>query len=851
MGSGVDRSEATARTRATARAASIAAVVSLFLLAAALCLTRVTDTDLWWHLATGDLIRATGDVPRSEPFSYTVLGHRWVDVHWLFQVALSFLYGLGGMGALTALKALLVLGLLSFLYARGRRLAGPGAVVAVLLLATLACQERFLMRPEIVSWLLLALALAAIERALDEERIVARRRILWVVLPLVQVLWVNVQGLFMIGPVMLALALLASLAWPRRSDFVDRTVDLLVSLAIVSGACLFNPYGALALRLPIDQLLRHLGGRTLLSRTIAEFQPPLSGYLMTPAIEAFVALAALTALALAADAPRVRPFDLLATVATFYLACRARRNIPIFAIAAVPVLLRSGASAAARFAATVEEIVDLWRWTNPASAARWRAGARAVTSAWRAAGGAATALALVGLGLTYDVVSNRFFLRSPTERWWGSGTIPHYFPDEAARFVDASGIPGQVFHPLAGGGFLIHAWGGQRKVFIDGRNDPYLDGVLEAYLKAIAEPSAFEDLVRRYQITTVLWPHQRALEAKPLLAYLARGKGWILVHLDPGASVYLRADVPFPALLAAAPFRAGRERAEVYGDLERGLLDRPFSGPPIREIALAEFLSVSGDPRGAEIFYRRALDHLPGGSAAVLHDYALALERQGRVAEARAAHEAALRVDPGFLPSVVSIGAFLLDEGKLDEARRWLGRAYRGGERGVLLMTARARLLDREGKPAEAVAAYQEALRGAPRNTTLLRDVGSFYARHDQPEAALGFYAEAAAADPDDPRTAREMAGLLRMLGRPGAALDVARDAARRVVETIEAGRTAGEDDRQVVMIAARLEARAGNRDRAAGLIAILARAGLLEEAEVRGDPDLRTLPAPGGAAPP
>src|SRR5207245_1392428 len=83
----------------------------------------------------------------------------------------------------------------------------------------------------------------------------------------------------------------------------------------------------------------------------------------------------------------------------------------------------------------------------------------------------------------------------------------------------------------------------------------------------------------------------------------------------------------------------------------------------------------------------------------------------------------------------------------------------------------------------------------------------------------LGFYVEAAAADPDDPRTAREMAGLLRILGRPGAALDVARDAARRVVETIEAGRTAGEGDRQVVMLAARLEARAGNRDRAAGLI--------------------------------
>jgi len=45
------------------------------------------------------------------------------------------------------------------------------------------------------------------------------------------------------------------------------------------------------------------------------------------------------------------------------------------------------------------------------------------------------------------------------------------------------------------------------------------------------------------------------------------------------------------------------------------------------------------------------------------------------------AHEAALRIDPRFLPSLAALGAALLDEGKVDEAERRIDAAYRGGER--------------------------------------------------------------------------------------------------------------------------------------------------------------------------
>lgn len=592
-----------------AKAAALVAVAALFLLVLALSHTWATDTDLWWHLASGDLIRRTGEVPRSDPFSYTVIGHRWIDIHWLFQVVLSALYEAGGVRALDVARSAILLGIFAWLFRRCRRDAGFSTVVGVLFMVALASQERFLTRPEIVSWAFLLAVIAALERALDAgSGAGARARSLFLVLPALTIAWVNVQSLFILAPIFIVLALLASLVelvrarpgsfWtaagaPAAWSDPDRPIALLVALAVSVVACLVNPYGAAALRLPLENFFVALGGKSLLSRTIAEFQPPLSGYMVTPAVVAFVVLAAATALALLADAGRVRALEVLVSAATLVLALRARRNIPIFALTAAPILARHAA-------ALLKPLTDRMA----------RAGGRD-----RAAIAAPAVLAAAALWMTFEVASNRFFLLRPTERWFGSGEIPDYFPEDAARFVGASGIPGNVFHSLWAGGYLIHAWRGERGVFIDGRNDPYLEDILPAYLKAIADPSAFEETVQRYQITAVIWPHHRVLEGRRLLAYLARAPGWILVHLDPAAAVYMRADIVSAARLKESPFPPGRDPADTYRILARALDRRPFSGPPIREVALGEFFRVSGDQAGSEFFFQRALEKMPRGAA--------------------------------------------------------------------------------------------------------------------------------------------------------------------------------------------------------------------------------------------
>src|SRR5580704_4591238 len=42
--------------------------------------------DLGWHLAAGDLIRARGNIPFHDPWSFTSDGRQWFNLSWLWDV---------------------------------------------------------------------------------------------------------------------------------------------------------------------------------------------------------------------------------------------------------------------------------------------------------------------------------------------------------------------------------------------------------------------------------------------------------------------------------------------------------------------------------------------------------------------------------------------------------------------------------------------------------------------------------------------------------------------------------------------------------------------------------------------
>jgi len=66
--------------------------VFVFALSLFTLVVRVTiDTDMWWHLGTGDWILERG-IPHGDVFSFTVPGREWITHEWLTQIIMALLY---------------------------------------------------------------------------------------------------------------------------------------------------------------------------------------------------------------------------------------------------------------------------------------------------------------------------------------------------------------------------------------------------------------------------------------------------------------------------------------------------------------------------------------------------------------------------------------------------------------------------------------------------------------------------------------------------------------------------------------------------------------------------------------
>jgi hypothetical protein len=161
----------------------------------AFALTPLEDPDTWFHLAGGRFMWETGHWPATNTFSFAVPDYPYIDLHWVFQIALYTVYRLGGVNGCIALTIVLVLATTALVYATAVRLAPPIVVAPVLVVALTIASPRFVPRPEIVSFALLGAYLWILER-----RPIGRS--IYVLVPL-QVLWVNSHGLFAVGLVLM------------------------------------------------------------------------------------------------------------------------------------------------------------------------------------------------------------------------------------------------------------------------------------------------------------------------------------------------------------------------------------------------------------------------------------------------------------------------------------------------------------------------------------------------------------------------------------------------------------------------------------------------------------------------
>lgn len=194
----------------------------------------ILDSDPLWHLAAGDLIRHTGTLPESDPWSFTSDGYRWLNIAWGWDVAASWLREHLGWRGPAALNAVTIAATLALIFTHCA-LRGGSTYLALLVTFGGLSTLIFTLRPLQLSHLMVALwALLLGQVARD-----ARRTRWLIALPPLMLLWVNSHGGYIMGFVLLGAFGLQALI--TRNWLLFRPL-FITGLACLAAICL-TPYG--------------------------------------------------------------------------------------------------------------------------------------------------------------------------------------------------------------------------------------------------------------------------------------------------------------------------------------------------------------------------------------------------------------------------------------------------------------------------------------------------------------------------------------------------------------------------------------------------------------------------------
>jgi hypothetical protein len=478
-------------------------LLAAFLLAALFGTRLLNDADLGFHLKSGEWIVENHWAPSTDSFTATRSGQPYLDMEWLYQLFLYLGYRLGGYSLLTLGHTALALLAFFVLWVRLKGTGSPvGMMVPVFIVAVLASEDRFRVRPEVLSWVLLGLTLWILEtRARGGKDRLG-------LLPVLQWVWINTEGLFFIGPAVMGIYLLSE--WFDGKNKDPRLGRIfLFSL----GACLLNPHLLKGLAFPLS-FLSALGSSEVFKYMVREFQPPWT-YVPAPfaSVPGFLwayklfSLFLIGGIAVTFKQRRLR--DELMAGFFFLFSVSAIRNIPLFMLACAPL--------------AVQCWKDLpWPWLKKSSD---RLLFKPLT---------AVALALFILGFCARVITSAHYVDNRLSDRFGWGLDPLAQPEEACTYLARNHIEGKVVNDLDSGDWLD--WRGPVKPFIDGRLDVMGTEFFTEYARSQLEGG----------LGTLLIDHPAdILLFNPLLtpqwmADLQARSDWRLVHLDGVAAVYLK-----------------------------------------------------------------------------------------------------------------------------------------------------------------------------------------------------------------------------------------------------------------------------------------------------------------------
>ncbi|MDD3296987.1 MAG: hypothetical protein PHU64_06455 [Candidatus Omnitrophica bacterium] len=222
--------------------------------------------DYLFHIKSGQVIVEEKQLPSTDIFSFIKNSKTWNNHEWLYQIGLYYIYENFGLQGMFLLK-IIIFSLAFFLLACIALRVDWVFSFPLLFYGLQISLRRFTLRPDNLSFLFFILFLLPF--------VFKKRRLLFL-LPLVQILWVNIHGFFFIGPAVLAIYLLLAPAADKnggRKFYNGAKLSFIFCIL----ACFVTPHPRLMFQYPF-MVIKDIvsGNQKLFYQFIQELSSPLA-----------------------------------------------------------------------------------------------------------------------------------------------------------------------------------------------------------------------------------------------------------------------------------------------------------------------------------------------------------------------------------------------------------------------------------------------------------------------------------------------------------------------------------------------------------------------------------------------
>jgi len=529
-----------------------------YLAAFALGMKQLREPDVWWQLLSGRWMLEHGQITRTDVFSYTMAGHPWINVKWLYEIFIALFEKACGPDGVILIQSLvnvaIVYFLLKSLKVLSQRLQQPISVLfsVISVLVFLAIVEyRMAGRPEMFSHLFSVLFLYFLLKYGDTD---------WkklFVLVLLQCLWANMHEGYPVGIVMLGAYVAGSfLAWLIKKDSAALKNTRRAALIFIAALLivLINPNGFQLWKQPFEiyrQVWANKYTTELYSFSQAEYWTieAKCHIVLLCAVVIFWMMKMLkwrTGKNTATLTPVLLSYLLLIPLFA-YLSLTANRNIIFSEIVLFPSV---AIMLSAIFSKAKQRIPEKANWLL------------------------ASAIAVI---FYVCIVSNAFYKATGSVNRYGVHVSMLHNPIGAAAFLKQNNIKGTAFSDYFISSYLLWDRYPDFRSYIDLRDlDVFSAAFFDDYFDIYAHPARFHELDAKYNFNYVVLSTSQLI---PLQRELFWKEGYYMIYADPVSVIFLK------------------QNAENRPLISNSAIQKPFTWPqPAEDPAWAALLSKLLNP---------------------------------------------------------------------------------------------------------------------------------------------------------------------------------------------------------------------------------------------------------------